>query len=103
MKTIDTLGTGDPVEVEHVSRFLYQSKNTGGEAQLIAALVRAAHFLFKYGDEQANEKLRRDLDQSLTHPDLAKKLRKTPTAVDAQADEENGAASQNKAAEKPKK
>lgn len=78
MKAIDELGTGDPLEMEHVSRFLYQYKNTGGEGQLISALVRAAHFLFKHGDEPTNEKLRRDLEQSLTHPDLAKKLAENP-------------------------
>lgn len=78
MQAVDDLGTGDALEMAEVSRFLYQYKNTGGEAQLITALARAANFLQKHGDEAANEKLRRDLAQSLTHPDLAKKLAEKP-------------------------
>ncbi len=82
MKTISKLGTGDPVEMREVSRFLYHYKNTGGEGQLIDALVLAAHFLFKYGDDEADEQLERALGQSLTHPDLTRGLEKNPPPPD---------------------
>lgn len=107
MKAIDELGTGDATEVEHVSRFLHQYKNTGGESQLIQALVHAAQFLFQHGDDQADEKLERDLAQSLTHPDLVKKLKQSrrksdPAKKDKKRAGEN-AGERIESAEEPKK
>lgn len=103
MKTVDDLGSGDPIEREHVSRFLYQYKNTGGEGLLISALVRAAHFLFKHGDDEANEKLRSDLGQSLTHPALAKKLAENPPPDRGAEAGKNDASKEPEAPKKPKK
>lgn len=103
MEAIDNLGTGDATEMEHVSRFLYQYKNTGGEGLLITALVKATHFLFKHGDEQGNEKLRRDLDQSLTHPTLTKKLAETPPPESPAKGDKNDAGKQPEAPKTPKK
>lgn len=103
MKAIDDLGTGDALELAEVSRFLYQYKNTGGETQLIAALVRAAHFLFKHGDEESREKLRRDLAQSLTHPDLAKKLAENPPPESPQTEPAKDEKQETKPTPKPKK
>lgn len=91
MKTISKLGTGDAVEMQEVSRFLYHYKNTGGEKLLIDALVLAARFLFEHGDDAADDRLTRDLNQSLTHPDLTEKLKKNPPPAgkDQKGREEN--------------
>jgi hypothetical protein len=90
MEALTAIGTGAPEERTPVSTFLYQYKNTGGEPALIDALVLAAHFLFKFGDDAANEKLLKDLGQSLTHPALAEELRKSPPKKEP-APEDNGA------------
>jgi hypothetical protein len=78
MKALMDIGTGTPDELNAVSSFLAQYKNTGGEGSLIDALVLAAHFLFKYGDDDADAALQKELDQSLTHPVLKKKLANNP-------------------------
>ncbi len=108
MKAISKLGTGSPEEIEQVSRFLYQYKNTGGEPVLLDALVLAVHFLYQHGDEAADEKLQQDLSQSLTHPDLTKKLKKSPPPRDnkkpkAADDKKTKDATDDKKARTPKK
>jgi|GEM_PF-1341892 len=64
---------GSQTQVEAVHHFLSSYKNTGGGAELIKALEMAAGFLYAHQDDAANETLKKELAQSLTHPILKKR------------------------------
>jgi hypothetical protein len=71
MKAVLKLGT--TAEAETVESFLDQYKNTGGEKQLINALVLAVQFLLEHMDDQQKATLAQSLSENLTDPDLRKK------------------------------
>lgn len=66
---------GGAEEVTEVREFVESYKNTGGEPQLLDALAMGVHFLLKHLPEEDQKALIATLSQSLTHPDLAKRLK----------------------------
>lgn len=72
VRAIDALGGQE--QVPQMRSFLDSYKNTGGEDQLLDALALTALFLFKHLGEEEAQELRESLNQSLTHPELRKRL-----------------------------
>jgi hypothetical protein len=81
VRAIDVLGGSE--QVPQMRAFLDNYKNTGGEDQLLDALALAARFLFKHLSEEDAQELQESLNQSLTHPELQKRLRQARAAEKA--------------------
>lgn len=71
MKTIVALGGQE--EIDPVHRFVLNYKNTGGEPELIDALVQAVEFLLVHMDDAARARLETEISEPLTFPDLKKR------------------------------
>lgn len=71
MKTIVALGGQE--EIDPVHRFVLNYKNTGGEPELIDALMQAVEFLLAHMDEAARTRLETQISEPLTFPDLKKR------------------------------
>jgi len=71
MKTIAALGGAEAIDPVH--RFVLNYKNTGGEPELIDALVQAVEFLFAHMDENGRAQLHAELNEPLTFSAFKKK------------------------------
>lgn len=73
MKAVYKLG--GPDEVEPVHTFLLIYKNTGGETDLIDALVQATEFLLTYLIEPKKSEVKAEVNESLTHPEVQRRAK----------------------------
>ena len=73
MKTVSALG--GPKETPEVLEFVRSYKNTGGETRLMDALVLAVEFLFLHLSEEDRTSLKAEINQTLTHPELRRRVR----------------------------
>ncbi len=65
---------GGPAEVPALRSFYETYKNTGGDAEFIAALGMAAEFLVQHGNADDRALVAKSRSDELTHPDLREQL-----------------------------
>lgn len=80
---------GGPSEVPAVRSFYETYKNTGGDAEFIAALGMAAEFLVQHGNADDRKMVASSRTDDLTHPDLREQLQHLD--LDASEQSESGA------------
>lgn len=89
MKTIFALGNAEQIAPVH--HFVLTYKNTGGDPDLIDALVQAVEFLLIHMDETMRAHMKAEIDESLTFPELKRRARnikvKRPVPPSPRADE----------------
>jgi hypothetical protein len=73
MKTVFELG--GPEETAAVHQFVLEYKNTGGEEELLDALVQGVEFLLTHLEPELRTEVKAEINESLTHPDLKKRAR----------------------------